>query len=74
MILQSNALLEEDKPAETLGSGIHVDISLTFAAYLNIVADPFIHPFMATIFPNDSGLMQQDNVPRQTAQIVWECS
>ena len=47
---------------ETLGPGIHVDVTLTRTTYLNIVADQ-VHPFMATVFPDGSGLFQQDNAP-----------
>uniref|UniRef100_A0AAY5KPB9 Tc1-like transposase DDE domain-containing protein n=1 Tax=Esox lucius TaxID=8010 RepID=A0AAY5KPB9_ESOLU len=56
---------------ETLGPGIHVDVNLTDAAYLNIVADQ-LHPFMAMVFPDGSGLFQQDNSPCHTAHIVRE--
>ncbi|KAJ8276573.1 hypothetical protein COCON_G00083250, partial [Conger conger] len=56
---------------ETLGPGIHVDVNLTHATYLNIVADQ-VHPFMATVFPDGSGLFQQDNAPCHTAHIVQE--
>ena len=47
---------------ETLGPGIHVDVTLTRTTYLNIVADQ-VHPFMAMVFPDGSGLFQQDNAP-----------
>ncbi|MCI4378051.1 hypothetical protein PGIGA_G00211420 [Pangasianodon gigas] len=33
---------------ETLGPGIHVDVTLTRTTYLNIAADD-VHPFMATV-------------------------
>ncbi len=57
---------------ETLGPGIHVDVTLTHTTYhLKIVAD-HIHPFMAIVFPDGSGLFQTDNVPRHTAKIVQE--
>ena len=56
---------------ETLGPGIHVDVTLTRTTYLNIVADQ-VHPFMATVFPDGSGLFQQDNAPCHTAKIVQE--
>uniref|UniRef100_A0A8C4Q1N8 Transposable element Tc1 transposase n=1 Tax=Eptatretus burgeri TaxID=7764 RepID=A0A8C4Q1N8_EPTBU len=57
---------------ETLGPAIHVDVNLTRVTYLNIVADQ-VHPFMAKVFLEGSGLFQQDNVPCHTAHIVWEC-
>ena len=47
---------------ETLGPGINVNVTLTRTTYLNIVADQ-VHPFMATVFSNGSGLFQQDNTP-----------
>ncbi|KAJ8417445.1 hypothetical protein AAFF_G00286720 [Aldrovandia affinis] len=56
---------------ETLGPGIHVDVTLTRTTYLNIVANQ-VHPFMATVFPDSSGLFQQDNAPCHTAKIVKE--
>ncbi|MCI4375370.1 hypothetical protein PGIGA_G00108680 [Pangasianodon gigas] len=56
---------------ETLCPGIYVDVTLTRTTYLNIVADQ-IHPFIATVSPNGSGLFQQDNVPCYTAKIVQE--
>ncbi|MCI4388573.1 hypothetical protein PGIGA_G00087550 [Pangasianodon gigas] len=54
---------------ETLGPVIHVDVTLTRTIYLNIAADQ-VHPFMATVFPNGSGLFQQDNAPCHSAKIV----
>ncbi|MCJ8743381.1 hypothetical protein PDJAM_G00093370 [Pangasius djambal] len=56
---------------ETLRPGIHVDVTLTRPTYLNTVADQ-VHLFMATVFPNGSGLFQQDNAPCLTAKIVQE--
>ncbi|MCI4393629.1 hypothetical protein PGIGA_G00159810 [Pangasianodon gigas] len=56
---------------ETLGPGIHVDVTFTCTTFLNIATDQ-VHPFMATVFPNDSGLFQQDNAPCHTAKIVQE--
>ena len=35
---------------ETLGPGIHVDVNLTCATYLNMVVDQ-VHPFMAWVTP-----------------------
>lgn len=49
--------------------GIRVDVTLTLTTFLRIVAD-HVHPFMATVFPDVSGLFQQDNMPCHTAQIV----
>ena len=56
---------------ETLGLAIHVDVNLTRVTHLNILADQ-VHPFMAMVFPDDSGLFQQDNAPCHTAHIVRE--
>ncbi len=53
---------------ETLSPGISVDVTLTRTTYLKIV----VHPFMATVIPDGSGLFQQDNVPCHTAKIVQE--
>ena len=47
---------------ETLGPAIHVDVPLTRTTYLSIVADHVL-PFMETVFPDGSGLFQQDNAP-----------
>ena len=56
---------------ETLGPAIHVDVNLIRVTSLNIVADQ-VHPFMAMVFSDGSGLFQQDNAPCHTAHIVWE--
>ena len=56
---------------EALGLGIHVDVNLTRATNLNIIADK-VHPFMAMVFPNGSGLFQKDKASCHTAQIVRE--
>lgn len=45
-----------------LGPGVYADFTLTHATYLNIVTDQ-IRPFMAMVFPNCSGLFQQDDAP-----------
>ncbi len=42
---------------ETFGPGIHVDITLTNATYLKIVAN-YTYPFIAMVFPDGSGLFQ----------------
>lgn len=47
---------------ETLGSAIHVDITLTCATYLNIEADQ-VHPFVEMVFLDVSGPFQQNNAP-----------
>lgn len=47
---------------ETLDPGIHVDVTLTRTTWLKIVAD-HIRLFMALVFPDSSGLFQQDNAP-----------
>ena len=41
----------------TLGPAIHGDVNLTRATYLNIHAD-HVHPFMAMVFPDGTGLFQ----------------
>lgn len=46
---------------ETLGPSIHADVHLTWTTYLNIIADQ-VHPFMAMVFLDGSGLFQ-DNAP-----------
>ena len=56
---------------ETLSPDIHVDVTLTRNTYLNIVSDQ-VYPFMAKVFPDGSGLFQQDNAPCHTARIVQE--
>ncbi|XP_053480566.1 intraflagellar transport protein 122 homolog isoform X3 [Ictalurus furcatus] len=56
---------------ESLGPGIYVDVTLTRTTYQNIAADQ-VHPFMATVFPNSSGLFQLDNALCYTAYIVQE--
>jgi len=45
---------------ETLDPVIHVDINLTFATYLNIVAD-LVHPFLRMVFLGGSAIFQQEN-------------
>ena len=52
---------------ETLGPGIHVDVTWTRTTYLNIVAD-HVHPVMARVFPDGRGLSQQGNALCHTAQ------
>ena len=54
---------------ETLGPAIHVDVNLTRVTYQNIVANQ-VHPFMAMVFPDGSGLFQQDNAPCHTVHLV----
>ncbi|KAI4872592.1 hypothetical protein NFI96_002177 [Prochilodus magdalenae] len=56
---------------ETLGPIIHVDVGLTCATYLNVVADQ-VHPFMVMVFPDGSGIFQQNNEPCHTAHVVQE--
>lgn len=55
----------------TLGSDIHVDVTLTCTTYLNNRVD-LLHLFTAMVFPNVNGLFQQDNVPCYTAKVVQE--
>ncbi|MCJ8732198.1 hypothetical protein PDJAM_G00208470 [Pangasius djambal] len=68
-----DALWDEGKTGggSLMGPGIHVDVILTRTTYLNIVADQ-VHPFMATVFPNGSGLFQQDNATCHTAKLDQE--
>ncbi len=47
---------------ETLGLGIHVDVTLTCNTYLKTVAH-HAHPFMAVGFPDGSGLFQLSSGP-----------
>ncbi|KAK1788420.1 hypothetical protein P4O66_016854, partial [Electrophorus voltai] len=56
---------------KTSGLGIHLDVTLTRTTYLNIIIDQ-VHPFTAMVFPNDSGLFQQDNAPCHSAKIFQE--
>uniref|UniRef100_A0A8C4N7D9 Tc1-like transposase DDE domain-containing protein n=1 Tax=Eptatretus burgeri TaxID=7764 RepID=A0A8C4N7D9_EPTBU len=56
---------------ETLRPAIHVDVNLTHVTYRDIVANQ-VHPFMAMVFPDGSGLFQQDNTPCHTAHNVQE--
>lgn len=56
---------------ETLGSAIHVDITLTCATYLNIEADQ-VHPFVEMVFLDVSGPFQQNNAPcKNGSRMVW---
>ena len=50
---------------ESLSLGIHVDVSLIPATYLNILADQ-VRYFKAVIFPDGSALFQQDNATLHT--------
>lgn len=54
-----------------LGPAIHVDVTLTRTTFLSIVAD-HVHPFMETVFPDGTGLFQQDNAPCHKAKMVQE--
>ena len=56
---------------ETLGTPIHVDVTLTRTSYLSIVAD-HVHPFMETVFPDGCGFFQQDNAPCHKAKMFQE--
>ncbi|KAK3518727.1 hypothetical protein QTP70_009665 [Hemibagrus guttatus] len=56
---------------ESLGPGIHVDVTLTPTTYLDIIAE-HVHPFMKMVFPDGSGFFQQDNAPCHTAKMVQE--
>ena len=56
---------------ETLSPAIHVVVTLTRTNYLSIVAD-CVHPFMKTVFPDGSGLFQQDNAPCHKAKILQD--
>jgi len=56
---------------ETLDPEIHLDINLTSATYLNIVAQQ-VHSFVTKMFSGGIGIFQQENAPCQTAQIAQE--
>lgn len=56
---------------ETLGPVINLDAALTCNTYVDILADQ-VHPFMEAVFPDGSGLFQQDNAPCHTAKMVQE--
>ena len=56
---------------ETLSPDIHVDVTLTRNTYLNIVSDQ-VYPFMAKVFPDGSGLFQQDNAPCHKTKMLQE--
>lgn len=51
---------------KSLGSGIHVDSTLTHTTYLYIAAEQ-VHSIIAMVFLNSSGLYQLDNVFCHTA-------
>lgn len=53
---------------ETLGPGIHVEVTLTCTTYLNMLQTKYITAWQ--LIPNSSGLFQKDNEPCQTAKIV----
>ena len=56
---------------ENLSPSIHADATVTHTAYLKIVAE-HIHTFTAMVFPDGSGLFQQDNTSCRAAKIVQE--
>ena len=56
---------------ETLGLAIHVDVTLIRITYPGIVAD-HVHPFMETVFPDGSGIFQQDKASCHKANILQE--
>lgn len=56
---------------ETLGSGIHLDVTLTCTTCLNNVAGQVLS-FMVTVFPHGCGLSQQDSEPCQSTKIIQE--
>lgn len=39
--------------------------------YMNIIADQ-LHPYMASVFPNVNGVLQQNKAPCQDVPIVLE--
>ena len=61
--------LSNDLLRKTLCLGTHVDVNLTRATCLNIVADQ-LKPLLAVIFFNSNGLFQHDNAPCHTAHTV----
>ncbi|KAK3570549.1 hypothetical protein QTP86_022085 [Hemibagrus guttatus] len=56
---------------ESLGSAIHVDVILTCATCLNILAD-HVHCFGEPVFRDSCGLFQQDNAQFHKAKMVQE--
>ncbi len=55
---------------ETMGHGIHEDITSICTTDLKIVAD-HVQSLMATVFPDGSGLFQRDDVPCNTAKKMF---
>ncbi|GBN95391.1 hypothetical protein AVEN_241689-1 [Araneus ventricosus] len=52
-----------------LGPLIPVEGTLNSCAYLSIVADQ-VHPYMATVYPENDGAFQQDNATCHVSKIV----
>ncbi|GFX14712.1 transposable element Tc1 transposase [Trichonephila clavipes] len=55
----------------SLGPVVVVEQSMNTTGYLNIIADQ-LHPYMASVFPAENGMFQQDNAPCHKAKIVLE--
>ena len=55
---------------ETLGAGIYVDVALSHTTYPNAANQ--IHPFIALVFPAGRSLLQQDNAPCRTTEVLQE--
>ena len=56
---------------KTSGLAIHVDVTLTHITYLGNVAD-HVHSFMEMVFPNGSGIFQQDKASYHKVHIFQE--
>lgn len=56
---------------ETLGLGIHVDVTSKCTTHVKIVSDD-VNYSIAVGFPEDNGLFQQDDAPCHTANIVQD--
>ena len=56
---------------ETLDPAIHVDVTFSGATYVSIVAD-HLWPFMEMVFPDGSGIYQQNNSPCYKAKMIQE--
>ena len=55
---------------ESLGPGIHVDVTLTYTKDSNIAEDQ-IHPFVETLYPGGSGSFSSTHC-RNCSSMVWE--
>lgn len=55
---------------KSFGPGIQVDVTLKCTTYLNTVTEQ-VHPIMPAVFPDRSGIFQQDNAPFHTAKKLF---